>query len=977
MKRSQHPRWLALLLAGAVWTGSVGITSFAAEADSIVSADISVEETETEQDAAEDTEEAIQNETADEAVTSAEASEEETEENTEKATDAGSTEPAVAADAATDETAAPEEETENADADGTASGEAASQEEAEQEVSGTENETEIETEESVEEAADTEAEVSETAEEESGTVSAEAASEETEDALTDLSVTFDKTGSIVLSEGGKTTLTAQISFTADSAETAEAVEKSVSWTSSSSKVAGITAGTPVITKNAVSATATDDEADVTEAAATAVEVTISQSVTVTAVSEGTAVIEVEAGGESCTAVVTVNPVPVALGKSANLKWTNTTVLNWDAVKNAGQYKVMVYLWNGTKNYSKSVTVAGRTTYDLEDCIVALVKSKKSVIKGAAYRISASVQALSTNTRYFTDGAAVASPDMRYLQTTYKDAVSRNGWYLRGGYWYYYETGKKQTGWIAFQNNKYYLDAEGRMLHDCWVGNSYLKTGGEMAVSQWVDGYKYYVNEKGVRVDDMAFSTKKWVKTSKGWRFKKKDGKYARSMWIKVNGTKYYFDAKGYLATGWVTVKGKKYFLKKSGDITEGLGIPRTGWSKIGKYYYWFDADGVMAKSQWVDRNQFYVNAKGHRLSWITYENLKNVNTSNRLGQYVYDKGSAPEQSIAGYDAAYKSGNRILVIDLRFTKDGVPVCAHDDMVKYARYTDGRTPGTKPSVSGLTLKELNKYDYGIYRGTKYKGTKILTLDAMAKWIKSHPDTELYIEVKTDKMTSKQIKKTAAILKKYGVTARSSAIFSVNKASDTRAKRMHKAAPTLRIGITTASIGTLAYSQLKSARGNSNEVFLWCWTSTKLSSTIVSRLQKLNAQFECGTMDEFDDIIKYYSKGSVYTYNTGIETDGAVFQNLLKEATCHSKAKWESTKKGWMYRLIDQTYVKNKWMQISGKYYHFDKNGLMQTGWLTLGNKLYYLDAKGARVTGTVKIAKHTYLFDENGVMVKKIK
>lgn len=80
----------------------------------------------------------------------------------------------------------------------------------------------------------------------------------------------------------------------------------------------------------------------------------------------------------------------------------------------------------------------------------------------------------------------------------------------------------------------------------------------------------------------------------------------------------------------------------------------------------------------------------------------------------------------------------------------------DLISYARYSDGSEPGSRPSVSKLTLKQLNKYDYGIKWGDKYKGTKVLTLEQMAAWIAKHPDTELYIEVKTSKMTATQIKK-----------------------------------------------------------------------------------------------------------------------------------------------------------------------------------------------------------------------------
>ena len=404
---------------------------------------------------------------------------------------------------------------------------------------------------------------------------------------------------------------------------------------------------------------------------------------------------------------------------------------------------------------------------------------------------------------------------------------------------------------------------------------------------------------------------------------------------------------------------------------------RTGWVKVGGYYYWFDDTGAMVTKNWVDKKQYYVNAAGHRVGWITYANLRNVGTSNRLGYYIGRKGSAPEQSIAAYDEAYKAGNRIMVIDLLFTKDNVPVCLHDNEVKYARMKDGSEPSKRPVVSALTLKQLGQYDFGIKWGQKYKGTPVLTLEQMAKWIKSHPDTEVYIEVKGTTMNAAQIKAATTILDKYKITDRSSMIFSVSKTTDTRAQRVHKASPKLRIGITTASVGTVALQQLSQAKGADNEVFLWCWKTTAMNASIVNKLRSMDVQFECGTMYTLSDVLDYYNKGSAYIYNTGIETDGAVFHKQLSTATCHDKAKWVSTAKGWKYKQIDTSYARNKWLTIAGSRYHFNKDGIMQTGWLNLGGKMYYLNAKGAMVTGTVTIAKHVYEFDANGVMVRKIK
>ena len=60
-------------------------------------------------------------------------------------------------------------------------------------------------------------------------------------------------------------------------------------------------------------------------------------------------------------------------------------------------------------------------------------------------------------------------------------------------------------------------------------------------------------------------------------------------------------------------------------------------------------------------------------------------------------------------------------------------------------------------------------------------------------------------------------------------------------------------------------------------------------------------------------------------------------------------------------WWYQESNTTYSANKWMYINNKWYHFDKDGYMQTGWFqntATDNKWYYLDpTNGDMVTNTV--------------------
>lgn len=241
---------------------------------------------------------------------------------------------------------------------------------------------------------------------------------------------------------------------------------------------------------------------------------VTQKALVTAVKEGkTSVSAKIQGANAVLCNVEVKPVPVALAKSTNLYWKNTTVLCWGAVKNTNIYEVVIGFASGSKKASSTVTVTGKTSYDLEDQINALVKANRSSVKGSSCTISATVRAMAKDTVHYKNGPAAKAPSFRYQMATYKEAVSRNGWFQKAGKWYFYEAGHKQTGWLTFRGKKYYLDQDGIMQTNCWIGSKYVKASGEMAIDEWVDGYQYYVDAKGLKVENASFSTKNWVKTS--------------------------------------------------------------------------------------------------------------------------------------------------------------------------------------------------------------------------------------------------------------------------------------------------------------------------------------------------------------------------------------------------------------------------------------------------------------------------------
>ena len=84
-----------------------------------------------------------------------------------------------------------------------------------------------------------------------------------------------------------------------------------------------------------------------------------------------------------------------------------------------------------------------------------------------------------------------------------------------------------------------------------------------------------------------------------------------------------------------------------------------------------------------------------------------------------NSADAPENTLASIRAAFELGCDVVEIDVRRSRDGVPVIIHDDTVD--RTTDGAG-----HVADLTLAELKTLDAGSWKGDRFSGERIPTLE-----------------------------------------------------------------------------------------------------------------------------------------------------------------------------------------------------------------------------------------------------------
>lgn len=86
----------------------------------------------------------------------------------------------------------------------------------------------------------------------------------------------------------------------------------------------------------------------------------------------------------------------------------------------------------------------------------------------------------------------------------------------------------------------------------------------------------------------------WHLENNEWSYYDKNTKSVG--WIEINGTWYYLDSNGVMATGWIKVNNNWYYLNSSGSMA-------TGWVKTDNQWYYLKNDGAMVTGSYMIKNK--------------------------------------------------------------------------------------------------------------------------------------------------------------------------------------------------------------------------------------------------------------------------------------------------------------------------------------------------------------------------------------
>ena len=260
-----------------------------------------------------------------------------------------------------------------------------------------------------------------------------------------------------------------------------------------------------------------------------------------------------------------------------------------------------------------------------------------------------------------------------------------------------------------------------------------------------------------------------------------------------------------------------------------------------------------------------------------------VKSINRLGYDVYNMNTPPEHSLEGYKLAINMGFDEILCDLRSTSDCVPVCLHDDTInRTARNINGSSITTTINILDTTFNEANSYDYGIYKNSKYKGTKLLTLERVVKFAKMNGVT-LHIETKcgTSETELKMIENAVRTVKKYNMSKFVSWSNSYNnKAVMEKVVTLDKYA---RVGLMPDTMTNERFQGLLNLKTGFNKVFWFAWETSTIDDDMLNKFIDNEVEIDIGTFNTAEEMKQLFN--SNLRYVTAISSDKLIARECLK--------------------------------------------------------------------------------------------
>lgn len=244
--------------------------------------------------------------------------------------------------------------------------------------------------------------------------------------------------------------------------------------------------------------------------------------------------------------------------------------------------------------------------------------------------------------------------------------------------------------------------------------------------------------------------------------------------------------------------------------------------------------------------------------------LPNNNILTNSAHRGYYGSLLPENTIVAYQYAKNKKFDYIEVDVQRTSDGVYVICHDGTInRIARNTDGTEISQQIYVNQSTFDDLNQYDYGIYRGSQFAGTHILTFEEVCRFAK-YNNIRINIDYKVA-INNDYLDEVYAIVQKYGLQYQ--VRFTIPNSSSIRHLLTKNPKVEVALGSWTATTAVVdVVKQLKNDYPNSH-ILLDCNSgAAALSEEVGNYIRANDVELSC-YCESNEQIIRAVNFGATY--------------------------------------------------------------------------------------------------------------
>lgn len=230
---------------------------------------------------------------------------------------------------------------------------------------------------------------------------------------------------------------------------------------------------------------------------------------------------------------------------------------------------------------------------------------------------------------------------------------------------------------------------------------------------------------------------------------------------------------------------------------------------------------------------------------------------------------APENTLPAFKLSRKMGFRYVETDVRFTSDGVPVLLHDATInRTARNADGSQIAGTINIADITYQQALTYDFGIWKGAEYAGTKIPTL---AQFMRLCRDIGITPRIELNVLTLSNAESMYNVIDSCGMAEKVEYNCNSLEIAQYFLQRNPKAVIVYGLGEYDGS-AINAVGALKTI----NNTIIVNMLYTAINSTAVATCRALGVQLEAWTVDDAQTIIGLDNYISGVTSNSLIASD-----------------------------------------------------------------------------------------------------